>query len=44
MDTIIYTTSYSDNNNQTSTEIQDIVRRVSDSVSVMLEKQLKSKK
>lgn len=38
-----YSTSYSENNNQTSSEVQDIVRRVSDSVSVMLEKQLNTK-
>jgi hypothetical protein len=42
MDTI-YTTSYSDNN-QTSNEIQDVVRRVADSVSAMLEKQLNPKR
>lgn len=39
-----YSTSYSDNKNQNSCEIQDIVRRVSDSVSVMLERQLNLKK
>lgn len=38
-----YTTSYSVTD-QTSNEVQDIVRRVSDSVSVMLEKQLNSKR
>ena len=36
-----YSTSYSDNTNQNSCEIQDIVRRVSVSV---LERQLNSKK
>ena len=40
----VYYTSYSDDSNQSSKEIQDIVNRVSDSVSVMLERQLSSKK
>ena len=40
----VYSTSYSDDSNQSSKEIQDIVNRVSDSVSVMLERQLSSKK
>lgn len=39
-----YSTSYSVNNNQTSSEVQGIVKRVSDSVSVMLEKQLNPKR
>jgi hypothetical protein len=38
----MYSTSYSDSDNQTSKEIQDIVKRVSDSVSVMIEKQMSS--
>lgn len=40
----IYSTSYSDSDsdNKTSKEIQDLVRRVSDSVSVMIEKQMNS--
>jgi len=40
----VYSTSYSDDSNLSSKEIQDIVNRVSDSVSVMLERQLSSKK
>lgn len=38
-----YLTSYSDHKNQSSEEVQEIVRRVADSVSVMLERQLNSK-
>ncbi len=37
----MYFTSYSDNN-QSNREVQDIVKRVSDSVAVMLEKQLQT--
>ena len=36
-------TSYSESANPTEGDIQDIVRRVSDSVSVMIENQLKTK-
>ena len=37
----MYFTSYSDNN-QSNREVQDIVKRVFDSVAVMLEKQLQT--